>query len=356
MITFNPGPSQISSETKQDIIDLVNTNILETSHRSQVFSDISGQAIEGLKQFLQIPEGYTILYTSSATDAMEQTIRRLVKEHSFHFTSGNFSEKFYDMARDMGKNALQDKAEWGEINDFQNTDIPEDAELITITYNETSTGAMCQAEDIRHIRNAHPEKLLAIDVTSVAGVMPFNISDADVWLFSVQKGFGLPSGLGIWILSPRAKEVGLRLEENMHIPVGAFPLAAQIAKMEKNYQTIQTPNIFNIYLLGKQLARWNARGGVEVFHREAGEKKALMDEFLASHDELSHFIKDEKARSLSTFCLQADPEVIQRLHAKATERNITLGGGYGKVKADTIRIANFPSVSKEDLRQLLSVL
>ncbi|NJP04097.1 hypothetical protein HC823_02490 [Candidatus Gracilibacteria bacterium] len=134
MITFNPGPSQISAEIKQDIIDLAQTNILESSHRSEIFSALSERTIEGLKRFLHIPEGYTILYTSSATDAMEQTIRRLVKQNSFHFTSGNFSKKFYEMARDMGKNAGEDAAEWGELNDFRNTDIPSETELITITY------------------------------------------------------------------------------------------------------------------------------------------------------------------------------------------------------------------------------
>ncbi|NJP04098.1 hypothetical protein HC823_02495 [Candidatus Gracilibacteria bacterium] len=174
--------------------------------------------------------------------------------------------------------------------------------------------------------------------------------------FRSKKVLGCHPVWGFGFVSPKAKEVGLQLEEKLHIPVGAFPLADQIQKMEKNYQTIQTPNIFNIYLLGKQLERWNAKGGVEVFHREALEKQAMMNAFLASHPDLEHLVKDEAARSLSTFCLKAKPEVIKDLHAKAQGKNITIGSGYGKLKADTIRIANFPSVSKEDLKQLLSVL
>lgn len=51
---------------------------------------------------------------------------------------------------------------------------------------------------------SHPDKLIAIDITSSAGGIKHDIADADMWFFSVQKCFGLPSGLGIFIANEKA--------------------------------------------------------------------------------------------------------------------------------------------------------
>ena len=352
--TLNPGPSQISSATKADIITATKDGILEISHRSAQFTEISSKAINGLRTFLKIPKDYKIFYTSSATEAMHQSIANCCEENSFHFTNGNFSNLFYKIATSYGKKAEKQEAEWGTQNSYSS--VKTAADFISITHNETSTGVAATQEDIATTKQNNPNAILAIDITSSAGVYPFQIEDADLWLFSVQKCFGLPAGLGIAIASPRAFEKSIELNKNDKNKAGIFNFENQWKKMEEKSQTLCTPNVLGIYLLAQQLERWNAKGGVKTLHQEAKEKYNLITNFVQQSKNLNFFVKKEKDRSLSVVCLEGSEETIASIHKACQAHGIVMGKGYGKIKPTTIRIANFPAVEKEVIVGVLEVI
>lgn len=347
-ITFNPGPSQISPTTKEDIHTAIQEGILEMSHRSKDFDAMSKAAIENLRQFLIIPPEYLVFYTSSATEAMELTLRHCVAKKSFHFTNGNFSEYFAQISHALGKTAESDRAEWGTQNNFSNVTVPQDTELITITANETSTGVMCTDENIATIRKKHPEKLLAVDITSNGGVVNYTIQNADIWLFSVQKCFGLPAGLGILIMSPRA------MERAIHY-TGIFSVQNMNAKMKEKYETIQTPNVLGIYLLAKQMERWNKKGGIKQKEQETRTKAQKIYDFF-HQKKYEIFVKEKVYQSISVITIAADPLRIEKLHESCKKEGIILGKGYGKIKEKTFRISNFPAIIEDDLEALFRVV
>jgi phosphoserine aminotransferase len=347
--TFNPGPSQVSEAVKADLITAGEQNIVGISHRSDACRRILESAASGLRRFFKVPDDYHIIFTGSATEAMELTVRNLVQEQSFHFTNGHFSELFAKVSGAYGKQASVYKAEWGQLNDFAKTTIPKDAEIITLTYNETSTGVSCSNKDVRNLYKRAGDAILVVDITSAAGCVPLEIDQADVWLFSVQKGMGLPSGLGIIFLSPRALERSKRLKH-----AGLFNFQ-RMAEQSVKHETIQTPNVLGIYLLGKQLDRWNAVGSETIFHATKA-KAELLGEFIGHHKELDYFVKDPKARSQTVMCIEAAPQTIQKMHQAAKAADLVLGSGYGKLKDFTCRIATFPALTLEDNEQLIAVL
>jgi phosphoserine aminotransferase len=354
-LTFNVGPSKINNETKLDIKRAVDENLLEISHRSPEFAKISKHAVESLRKLFKIPEDWHILFTTSATEAMELALRSTVEKTSFHFTCGNFSEYFERIATTLQKNALSQKAVWGEANDFS-TKIPNEAELITITHCETSTGCMASLDDIKKIRKKYPEKILAIDATSIMGAVEIDILQADIWLYSVQKCFGLPSGLGVFICNPRVLERAISLDHQKINPFGAFGLEKMVTKMKKNYNTIATPNILNIYLLGQQAQRFLDAGGLSYLDNQTRIKAKKIYDFIDSKKKLQSFLPNQKDRSLSIICGKAKPEIIQKIHKACEESGIKMGAGYGKMKTETFRIANFPSITMSDIERLLAVL
>lgn len=355
-ITFNPGPSQISPETKQDLRDALQARVPEMSHRSAAFTGLSGLAVEGLRRFFAIPDKYAVLYAPSATDAMELIARNCVAASSFHFTCGGFGELFGEIAERNGKTATRDAAAWGTLNAFDTAAVPQTCELIAVTHCETSTGVMCRNTDISRLRRAYPEKLIAVDVTSIAGACALPIAEADLWFFSVQKGMGLPSGLGVLVLSPRAVERSARLAAEGRNRAGLFRFGEMAALMRAKRQTINTPNILAIHLLGKQLERWNAAGGIGPIEEATRAKAALLYGCIESRRSISCYVAEPGHRSLSVACLRAAPETIMRLHAKAGERGLVLGTGYGRLNGSVIRIANFPSLSTEDIRRAAAVI
>ena len=354
--TFNPGPSKLSEETHQDIRDAMELGILEMSHRSSAFNEMSSAAIRDLRTFFGIPDAYGVYFISSATEAMELTIRNLVWEKSVHFTCGRFSELFAEISRANYKHAQEITAPWGQSPHYDDSKLPIDAECITITANETSTGVMCSSEDIVRIRKARPEAMLAVDITSIAGVRSFPIEQADVWLFSVQKGFGLPSGLGVMIVSPRALNRSNDLKNDRLNLAGTFSFAELDSFMRRGGQTPCTPNVLNIFLLGRQLERFNARGGITAGEKAGRKKATALYEAVNAHPRLTCFVAEPESRSISVACIQGMPEDILRLHALAKEEGLHLGKGYAKLKESTVRVALFPAITDAHVEAVIRVI
>jgi len=345
--TFNPGPSQVSDAVKADLVKAGEQNIVGISHRSDACRRIVESAAHGLRRFFNVPQDYHIVFTSSATEAMELTVRNLVERQSFHFTNGHFSELFAKISEAYGKHATVDAAAWGELNDFEAVKTPKNSEIVTLTYNETSTGVTCTNRDVRTLRQ-QTEGILVVDVTSAAGCVPLEIDQADVWLFSVQKGMGLPSGLGIIFLSPRALERSAKLKH-----AGIFNFE-RMAEQSAKHETIQTPNVLGIYLLAEQLKRWN-KTGAKAIYESTGAKAKLIGEFIDHHKELNYFVNSPDARSKTAVCIQAEPDVIQKLHQAAKNADLVIGSGYGKLKDFTCRIATFPALTTDDVKHLIKV-
>jgi phosphoserine aminotransferase len=347
--TFNPGPSQVSDDTKADIREALNRNIIGISHRSAAFKTITEEAVVGLRTYFKVPDDYHVLFSSSATEAMELVVRNLVEHKSFHFTNGHFSELFARISESVGKQALANAVDWGRQNNIETAKIPLSADIVTLTYNETSTGVIANKSMVRDVRQGLGKTLLVVDITSAAGCVPFSISDADVWLFSVQKGMGLPAGLGIMFVSPRAYERALHQKH-----AGIFNFERMVDHIS-TYQTVQTPNVLGIYLLAKQLGRWNKQ--LLGFNFTETEVKAkMLDAFIASRQQLAYFVETPAFRSPTTICIKAEPSVIESIHTAAKAEQIIIGAGYGKLKPNTCRIANFPALERSDMEYLIQVL
>ena len=346
---FGPGPSQISPETYADLQNFAQQKYGEISHRSAAFSAISQAACEGLRTLWNLPPQYQIVWGSSATQMMELSIQSTVRSTSFHFTCGAFSERYQKVSHQLGKKAAAQAVPWGEINDFsaENSEL-EQAEVITLTQCETSTGAAIPLEVIKNVRERFPNQLLFIDATSAAGILPLEANLADGWLFSVQKGFGLPAGLGVFIFHPRV----LERAKTFPNPMGVWNLPAMAAQMDKAFQTIETPNVLGIYLLSQQLQRWNQSGGFAALEKSSAEKYDRLTQLVKMLPEVDFFISVPEFRSPSVLCYQASPEVVEELHQKAQAQQVMVGKGYGKIKAHTFRLANFPAITMRDIERL----
>ena len=79
--------------------------------------------------------------------------------------------------------------------------------------------------------------------------LPFNIKDVDTFYFSVQKCFGLPSGLGIWVYNNRCLDRHNELRKSKK--TGTYHSLHRANEMSLKCQTPETPNVLAIYLLSK---------------------------------------------------------------------------------------------------------
>lgn len=349
-IHFTPGPSALYFTVEQHIRTALREQIPELSHRSKVFSNIIEETIKSLRALLKVPNGYHMVFTSSATEIWERSIQGLVENESYHLVNGSFSARYHAIASQLGINALKQEAELGNCPDYKDVSITDKTELISITQNETSTGVAFPLEDIYAIRKQFPNPLIAVDVVSATPYINLDISKIDMVYFSVQKCFGLPSGLGVWIYNDRCLELANRRNYEGKI-TGTYHSLTSLHKSMQKFQTPETPNMLNIYLLG-QVAKDMINKGIDKIRQETDYKSALLYNLFETHGKLTPFVKDKAVRS-STVAVATVADGSASLINNLSNSGLVVGSGYGANKNNHIRVANFPTHSKEQMELLV---
>jgi phosphoserine aminotransferase len=353
-IYFTPGPSQLYFTVKEHIRTALREDIPSISHRSKTFQLIYAATIENLRTLLEIPDDYEILFTASATEVWERIIMNLVGRESFHLINGAFSSRFHTIAGQLKRITHSADAEEGTLVDISSMLIPESTELIALTHNETSTGVQQPFSDIERIRKSFPNQIIALDVVSSVPDAEVDFRQVDTAYFSVQKGFGLPAGLGVWILNKRCIEKYRKLEEFGKVITGSYhSLDSMLEKSAKN-QTPETPNVLDIYLLGRVAQDMNEKG-ISQIRRETAYKSAMLYHTYESSPYLEPFVSNPEARSRTTTVARV-AEDNSALINFLSSKGMIVGTGYGKFKKEHIRIANFPTHSKEQVELLSDYL
>ncbi|MDH5475399.1 MAG: aminotransferase class V-fold PLP-dependent enzyme [Cyclobacteriaceae bacterium] len=347
-IYFTPGPSQLYFTVEEHLKSALNKNIGSISHRGQQFKDIYQHADKGLRSLLNLPDNFKIIFTSSASEVWERIIQDCVMNSSTHFVNGAFSNKFYQTAVQLGVNPEKIEAEDGSCASLDELKADSQPELISFTHNETSTGAAQPLQDIYAAREKFPEALITVDVVSSLPYVDIDYTKVDSVYFSVQKSFGMPAGLGVWLVNDRCIEAALKKEALRKTISGGFRLTNSY-KMAMKYQTPATPNVLGIYLLSKVVEDMNLKG-IDMIRRETEYKAALLYHTINESKVLSPFVKDKNYQSKTVIIAQTEnnAEIIEPI----SEKGFILGTGYGKYKNEHIRIANFPTHSKEQVEML----
>ena len=348
------GPTQLYPEVNGFIQEAIKNDIPSLSHRSKDFVEIYKETDKQLRKLLDIPDGYRIFFLSSGTECMERILQNLVESKSFHFVNGSFSRRFYTTAKQLGKDPDKIEVEFGKGFDFEGVRIPDETELICLTQNETSTGVALNMEDIYGLRQKYPDKLIALDIVTGVPYIKIDFNKIDCAFFSVQKGFGLPGGLGVIIANEKCIEKTRQLEEK-GVMIGSYHNFITLAQNADKYQTAITPNVMNIYLLGKVCETLNNKGIGEV-RRETEEKAKIFYDAFDNGDNITPFVKDEKDRSQTTIVLEIKDGNSTKLKDLLLENNVVIGQGYKEYKEKQLRVGNFPMHTKKDIEKIVKVL
>jgi phosphoserine aminotransferase len=349
MITFAPGPSELYFTVEDHMRKAFREGIPSISHRSKLFESFSKQATEGLKELLGVPSGYHFFFTASATEVWERTIQNLTAEHSFHYVNGAFSKKFHEIAVQLGR--MASKNEVPACQGFPEA-IATDAELIALVANETSTGVTTSNEIFKQVRAKNPEALLIVDAVSALPYQTIDYNLVDSVYFSVQKGFGLPAGLGVWMVNERCIEKAKSLATKQNI--GSYHSIPSLLSFAQKHQTPTTPNVLGIYLLSKIVEDF-LRRGITIIRKETEYKSAILYQALEAHPLVKPAVQKPEWRSKTTIVAETGAHTAN-LTQILENQGLSPGEGYGAGKQNQLRFANFPAHSKETFEKLADAL
>jgi len=337
---FYPGPSKVYTNISEVIYEAYMKGIMSINHRSEMFMDLMGKTKDVLRSKLNIPKGYEVVFLSSATESWEVISQSLVKNKSQHFYNGAFGKKWFEYASHISE-AEAVPFDIQEQLPLEKLDPKSD--VICLTQNETSNATQIDPAILKKLRKS-TNAVIALDVTSSLAGIQLDLSQGDVWYASVQKCFGLPAGLAIMILSPKAQKRVEEINENKH-----YNSLIQVLANSRKNQTHYTPNVLNIYLLYKTQKRVKS---ISLVGKKTQKRADYYYDTFKDIPGFDYLIQNKKVRSSTVIAVtHPDPQLVID---SAYEKRMMLGKGYGQWKDDTFRIANFPAIKTLEIQKLIA--
>lgn len=206
---FIPGPTNMPEEIRRAC------DIPTIDHRSSVFADILRPALEGVARVVKTTAGEVFVFPGSGTGGWEAAIANTLSpgDRVLATRNGTFSHRWIDLCRRHGLDVVVLDVPWGEGMPVERIEaaLREDADgrvkAVLATHNETATGVRSDVAAVRRAMDAagHPALLLVDGVSSI-GSMDFRFDEwgVDVAVTGSQKGFMMPTGLAIVVVSAKA--------------------------------------------------------------------------------------------------------------------------------------------------------
>ena len=208
---FIPGPTNVPEAVRSAM------DIRMEDMRSPEFPKFTLPLFEDVKKAFRLTNGRVFLYPSSGTGAWEAAISNTLNRGDKVLMSrfGQFSLLWVDMAQRLGLDVTVFDEEWGtgvpveKYAEALAADTNHEIKAVFATHNETATGVTSDIAALRKALNdaKHPA-LLFVDGVSSVGCIDFRMEEwgVDCCVSGSQKGFMLPTGLGILAVSNRALE------------------------------------------------------------------------------------------------------------------------------------------------------
>lgn len=351
---FLPGPTEVHPEV------LAAQTAPMIGHRGNAIEELMASVQVGLKPIF-VTSKPVIVSTSSATGLMEAAVRNGVPRGGrvLSLVNGAFSGRFAQIARDCDRSVEAWEVDWGDPHspdELASRLSSERYDAVTLTQSETSTGALEDLETIARVAGEHEGTLLLVDsVTGIGGVE----TRTDDWgidfiVTGSQKALALPPGLAFGVASDAMLErARVVLDRGWY-----FDLVRLVDKLESN-QTPATPAVSLLYAADHQLKRIHDEGVERRWQRHLDLQARTfrwVEDMRSAGIALEVFARDGSRSPTVTCVVMPDGVSAPDVVSEVRSRGWVIGGGYGKLKQETIRIGHMGDHTMEELEDLLGQL
>ena len=265
---FSAGPATLPEEVlKEAAEEMLNyrgsgMSVMEMSHRSKAFDQIIKEAEKDLRELMNIPDNYKVLFLQGgASQQFAMIPMNLMKNKvADYIITGQWAKKAWKEACKFGKANVVASSEdktFSYIPDCSDLPISEDADYVYICENNTIYGTK-----FKKLPNTKG-KILVADVSSCFLSEPVDVTKYGIIYGGVQKNIG-PAGMVIVIIREDL------ITEDVQPQTPAMLTYKTHADAESLYNT---PNCYCIYMCGKVFKWLKKMGGLQAM-KEHNEKKA----------------------------------------------------------------------------------
>ena len=270
---FSPGPSQLAlpvlEKAQKDLLCYGETgmSVMEMSHRSKMYTDIYDQAVADLRDLMNIPEEYEVLFLQGGATQQFSAVplNLMVNRKADYIDSGNFAHLAAEEGKRYGEvNVVASSRDdvYTYIPDVKSIRYNEDADYLHITQNNTIYGT-------RYVELPACKAPIVCDASSMILSEKMDVTKYGAIYAGAQKNIG-PSGLCVLIV--RKDLIGHAME--------ICPKLLNWEVQAKAGSMYNTPNTWGIYLAGLTFQWLKENGGVDAMEQVNIRKAAMLYDFL----------------------------------------------------------------------------
>ena len=274
---FSAGPAvlpeSVLKEAAEEMLDYKGSgmSVMEMSHRSKWFDDIIKDAEKDLRDLMNIPDNYKVLFLQGGASLQFAAIpMNLMKNRvADYIVTGQWAKKAFAEAKIYGKAnkiATSEDKTFSYIPDCSDLPVSEDADYVYICENNTIYGTK-----FRELPNTKG-KILVADQSSCFLSEPVDVTKYGLLYAGVQKNAG-PAGLQVVII---------REDLITDDVLEGTPTMMKYKTQADADSLYNTPPCYDIYICGKIFKWIKDMGGLEEMKKYNEKKAAVLYDFLDS--------------------------------------------------------------------------
>ena len=295
---FYAGPSILSQYTIQKTADAIinfadtGLSVLEVSHRSKEFQAVMDEAVALVKELLEVPEGYSVLFLGGGASLQFCMVPfNLLKKKAAYLETGTWAVNAIKEARlfgDVEVVASSKDANFSYIP--KGYTVPDDVDYFHFTTNNTIYGTEMRFDPDVNVP-------LVADMSSDIFSRPIDVKKYDLIYAGAQKNLA-PAGVTIVIVKDEAlghvdRPIPTMLNYETHVKKGSM---------------FNTPPVLPIYSALMTLRYYKELGGVREIEMMDKAKAQKLYDAIDSSRMFEGTVTDPADRSIMNVCFVMKPE------------------------------------------------
>ncbi|MDJ0882388.1 MAG: 3-phosphoserine/phosphohydroxythreonine transaminase [Gammaproteobacteria bacterium] len=326
VFNFSAGPAMLPTEVmeqaQQEMLDWRGSgmSVMEMSHRGKEFMEIAATAEQDLRDLLNIPESYKVLFLqggASSQFAMVPLNLMGKTGHADYANTGSWSKKAIAEGKRYGEVHICASSEadgFNSVPDFSSWNLSDQAAYVHITPNETIGGVEYQGlPDTGDIP-------IVADMSSTILSRPIDVSQYGIIYAGAQKNIG-PAGLTIVII--RDDLIGSAIAE--------CPAMFNYTTHADADSMANTPPTYSWYLAGLVFKWLKDKGGLAAMAEINQRKAEKLYTAIETNEFYSNPVKVENRSWMNVPFILKDSELDTEFLTGAKEANLVTLKGHRSV-------------------------
>lgn len=346
---FSAGPAvlpeSVLKSAAEEMLDYKGTgmSVMEMSHRSKAFEEIIQTAEADLRELMQIPDNYKVLFLQGGASQQFAMIPMNLMKNGVadYIVTGQWAKKAYQEAAKYGKvnkiASSEDKT-FSYIPDCSDLPISEDADYVYICENNTIYGTK-----FKTLPNTKGKPLVA-DVSSCFLSEPVDIEKYGIMYGGVQKNIG-PAGMVISVIREDL------ISEDV---IPETPTMLRFKTHADANSLYNTPNTYCIYMCGKVFQWLKKQGGLEAMKKYNEEKAKILYDFLDSSKMFQGTVRKEDRSLMNIPFVTGNKELDAKFVKEAEQAGLYNLKGHRTVGG--MRASLYNAMPMEGVKELVAFM